>query len=289
MGTPEAVKSLPATEGAASASAETDAQDESRGPSRGVTSVGARRKTIRRRDAFYRRALAIADLAAITLAVLGAVAVGGGSLSPLGLLVPPVFVGVVKAMGLYDRDEHLLHKSTLDEVPGLFGIATLAVLLLSLTQDAFVDGGLDGAQVVYVWLALFLSLVCLRALARAAAGSFVPVERCLLVGHANEAEYVREKLMLSPAVKAELVGVVEPVETPGEGPPQPPSDLGATVETHDIERVILATGASTRDELLYTIRELKTFGVKVSAFPKLPVWPARRSSWTTSMGSPCLE
>jgi len=268
MGSREALKSVPASESVASAPTKPDRRGESREDSRSGTPVSARRKTIRRRDAFYRRSLAIADMAAITLAVLAAVAVGGGSLSPLGLLVPPIFVGVVKAMGLYDRDEHLLHKSTLDEVPGLFGIAALAVLLLSLAESVFVQGEFGRAQVVYAWVALFLLLVCLRALARAAAGSFVPVERCLLVGHATEADYVREKLMLSPAVKAELIGIVEPVETVGDGPPQPPSDLGATVEAHDIERVILATGASTRDELLYTIRELKMFGVKVSVLPE---------------------
>ncbi len=238
-------------------------------PATDATSGPSRRAISRKRDALFRRSLALADMAAVVVAVVGTVVVGeGDSLATTAIAVPLVFVAVVKAMGLYDRDEHLLHKSTLDEVPALFGIATLAVLLLWLANGSFVDGEIDRLQVLFMWLSLFLLLVCLRALARATASRLTPVERCLLVGDANTASYLHEKLRISQTVKAELVGVVPPVIGSPERPPEPPPDLGAIVDEHRIERVILATGPRGRDELLYTVRELKSYGVKVSVLPE---------------------
>ena len=101
---------------------------------------------------------------------------------------------------------------------------------------------------------LFVLLVCLRALARVLAGWLAPTERCLLVGDRAAGAFVREKLALSPSVKAELVGVVPPVQghradpTSRGGPSCRPSSP-AILEVHRIDRVILAdrgAAAATR-------------------------------------------
>jgi exopolysaccharide biosynthesis polyprenyl glycosylphosphotransferase len=229
-----------------------------------------RREVSRRRDALFRRSLACADVAALAVAVAGAVAIGPSHrLLPAAAAVPIIFVFIVKAMGLYDRDEHLLHKSTLDEVPAIFSIASLAVLLLFLGGDLFIQGDLDRGQVLFAWVALFFSDVSLRALARTIATARAPVERCLLVGDPVAAEHIREKLALSGAVKAQLVGVVAPAERGPEGTPLPPADLSRVVDEHAIERVILATDTESQENLLYTIRELKVSGVKVSVLPEV--------------------
>ncbi len=117
---------------------------------------------------------------------------------------------------------------------------------------------------------MFVMLVCLRALARVFAGWLVPAERCLLVGDRAAGAFVREKLVLSPSVKAELVGVVPAVETADggeDGRTELPPDLAEILEVHRIDRVILATATPGRDALLFVIRELKALGVKVSVFP----------------------
>ena len=44
-------------------------------------------------------------------------------------------------IGLYDRDENLLHKTTLDEVPAIFQVATLYALLLLLLEGVFLQVG----------------------------------------------------------------------------------------------------------------------------------------------------
>ena len=64
---------------------------------------------------------------ALTVAVL---AIGESRLAAAVALAPPAFVGLAKALGLYDRDQRLLHRSAIDEVPALFGLATLTTLLV---------------------------------------------------------------------------------------------------------------------------------------------------------------
>ena len=234
----------------------------------------ARREVIRRRDALFRRALAVADMTAVAVALaLSAVVLGDDSLNVAAILVPLGFVLVVKALGLYDRDEHLLHRATLDEVPALFGIATLAALLLWLANGVFIDGELGRRQVLGTWVVLFLLTICLRSLARSLALRLAPVERCLLVGDAGTAAYLRDNLAVSTSVKAELVGVLGPDEQSildaEAGSWRPiPEGLGPALAEHEVDRVILATGPRGRDEVLYIIRELKEYGVKVSVLPE---------------------
>ncbi len=75
-----------------------------------------------RRDALFRRLLAVADVIAIVGAFGLTVALSQRSVqltweSMVG--VPILLVGA-KLLGLYDRDETLLRKTTLDEAPKLF-------------------------------------------------------------------------------------------------------------------------------------------------------------------------
>ena len=71
----------------------------------------------------------------------------------------PLVIVVSKLTGLYDRDEHLLRKTTLDEVPALFSVATLYALLIFLAGDLILDGHFGRDQAVGVWALLFASMV----------------------------------------------------------------------------------------------------------------------------------
>lgn len=228
------------------------------------------RKTIRRRDAIFRCSLGIADMGAVAVALtFSALVAGDDRLALATLAVPPLFVLVVKAMGLYDRDEYLLNKTTLDEAPALFGIATLAALLLWLSSDLLIDGELGRRQVLGTWTLLFALMIGGRALARYCAGRLTPAERCLLVGDPEVAEELREKLAVGQLINAGLVGVVSPNRRSdgdsGESEMFP--ELGRTVVSQEVDRVIIAADSDGADELLYTIRELKSCGVKVSVLP----------------------
>ena len=92
---------------------------------------GRLRDATYRRDAIYRRTLALADVASAAIAVLiGVPILGEDALNPVALLALPLVLVVGKVTGLYDRDEHLIRKTTLDEVPALFWVATLYALLI---------------------------------------------------------------------------------------------------------------------------------------------------------------
>ena len=82
------------------------------------------------RESLFRRALLAADVVAIVGAFVVLAAVSGKALqltwvSVCGLLT---LLLSAKMLGLYDRDDVLLHKTTLDEAPKLFQVATLGAL-----------------------------------------------------------------------------------------------------------------------------------------------------------------
>ncbi len=235
-----------------------------------ANALESRSRAVLRRDSWFRRSLAAADMAAVTVGlVLSAAILGNDRLMLAALAVPLLFVGVAKVMGLYDRDEHLLHRTTLDELPSLFALATTSTLLLWLADGLVVDGALARRQILGTWLLLFLLLVTLRALARWWAGATSSVERVLFVGDARGAEVLREKLASSSAVNAELVGWL-PVQARRKDDPH--RDGGSlldrvrhVVAVRGVERVILGPGSS--EEMMDAIRQIKGHGVKVSVMP----------------------
>ena len=95
---------------------------------------------------------------AATLAILLGVSVlGADSLNLPGLLAVSLILLVSKVSGLYDRDEHLLHKSTIDEIPTLFSVATLSGFVIYLAGDVIVDGEMGRDQAAGLWALLLCS------------------------------------------------------------------------------------------------------------------------------------
>ena len=70
---------------------------------------------------------------------------------------------LAKVAGLYDRDELVLDKSTLEEAPKLFHAATLYALLVWLGESYFVTGVLGPLQVLGIWGLLFACSVVGRS------------------------------------------------------------------------------------------------------------------------------
>ena len=168
---------------------------------------GDLRATTYRRDAVYRRALALADVASAGIAVLiGVPILGADALNPVALLALPLVLVVGKVTGLYDRDEHVIRKTTLDEVPTLFWVSTLYALLTWLGGELIVDGHFGRDQAVGVWALLFASMVATRALARLLAGGLSGEERCLVLGDAATADWIARRFDEAPGLKALVVG-----------------------------------------------------------------------------------
>ena len=240
-----------------------------------------RRERIRHRDALHRRALAVSDALAVALTLVVATAVvGQDSLTPS---VAGALVGVIllmKIAGLYDRDEHMLHKTTLDEIPALFQVATLSALLLWLAGDLVAHGQLGRRQIFGIWMLLFVLLVVGRALARFFARRITPAERCLVLGDQDAAELFRGKLGINASVGATYVGWV-PLEVAaadgGGRAPLLPADLDRILAQEQVDRLVVAPGRLDPDALMHFVHELRSADVAVSVLPATPPVPGSSS------------
>jgi exopolysaccharide biosynthesis polyprenyl glycosylphosphotransferase len=239
----------------------------------GVVSPPVRAPAVLRRDAMSRRGLAIADLLASGGAIVAGTVVLGSDGLTAGAPATLLFVlAMSKVIGLYDRDERLIHKTTLDEAPALFTVATLFTLLLWLGAEFWFKGTLGRDQVAGTWILLFVSLVAARVAARRLVKSAAGPERCVIVGDALSAARMRRKLELSISVRAVLVGRVPLAgDHSMDGVPLlgTMESLARMLIEHDIHRVIVAPGAGDSDQILDAIRVVKSLGVKVSVLPRL--------------------
>ena len=129
------------------------------------------------------------------------------------LVTLPLIVVVNKVWALYERDELVLKKSTLDEVPMLLQIAGLFALIVWLFTTASVRPLFEARDVMLIWASTFGGLVLGRSLARTAAGRASSIERCLVVGDEDAIDTVARKLTGS-RVKAAVIA-----DLPFEGGP----------------------------------------------------------------------
>jgi exopolysaccharide biosynthesis polyprenyl glycosylphosphotransferase len=232
---------------------------------------GQRTSTVLRRDARVRRALAVADFAAAGIAIALAIRVEGDRLAPAAFAAPLLVIFLCKLGGLYDRDEHVIRKSTLDQAPELAQVATTYTLVIWLAGDLLVSGGLGKVAIATMWVTLIVTLIACRYLARRAASRSTTPERLLVVGGAEAAERLRSRLERAHSLNAELVGRValDYDDRDEPRPLGPLDDLDYVLRSHGIERVIIAPSARTHDDQLDTIRLVKGLGVKVSVLPRL--------------------
>jgi FlaA1/EpsC-like NDP-sugar epimerase len=228
-----------------------------------------------RRDGLFRRLLLCADVVAIVGAFLLTVSLSHRSvqLTWAGVAAIPILVVGAKLTGLYDRDETLLRKTTLDEAPRLFQLATLCALVAWLTGGLLVHGALDRHEALFLWLSLTGGLILARAVARAVALKLAPAERCLLIGDAVSAETMRSKLTGQGGVKAEVVAHLDldkvsswSTDSFSEVRLAEIRDLAQTLDVH---RAIIAPGSVDGGEMLNLVRTLKAVGVRVSVLPRL--------------------
>jgi exopolysaccharide biosynthesis polyprenyl glycosylphosphotransferase len=242
---------------------------------------GKRRAAIRARRSILRRTLAGADAVSILIAlVAGATGFGPGHVSTgfygalliLGAVV--LLVLLMKSAGLYDRDEHLIRRATLDEVPGLFQVATLGILLIWLLGGWALVGDISRDQLLVMWMLLFVTLVVGRSLARSLATKLAQPERCLVIGDLDAAEALRRKLRLDGSTAAEIVGRIpteQAQDTPSGGTiPMLPPGLYRMLAEKQVHRVILAPGKVDGNALLHLVRELSAMVVSVSVLPATP-------------------
>ncbi len=228
-----------------------------------------------RREWLFRRALLVADVLAILLAFVLTVELSSRSLQLtwMSIVGLPILLVGAKMLGLYDRDEALLHKTTLDEAPKLLEVATLCTLASWLAGGLIVDGELNRHEALFLWLTLAALLMLLRAVARAVALRAAPTERCLFIGNAELAEAIRPKLTAHGGVKAEMVSHLD-LDSVGSWSTDASSsrrlaEIRELARRLDVHRAIVAPESADAGEMLDLMRTLKAIGVRVSVLPRL--------------------
>jgi exopolysaccharide biosynthesis polyprenyl glycosylphosphotransferase len=225
-----------------------------------------------KRDAAFRRSLVLADVLAAITATLVTVLVVGKERSSLATLVTvPLIVLLGKIMGIYDRQESLVRKSTLDEAPDLFQVATLYALITWLVNGVLIVS--NRREFLVNWLVLTVLLVVYRCIARALTRKVTAPERCLVIGDGPTCERVREKLASRAGLHACVVAHV-PIEGLGNERQSldalsKKGDLRALAAAFRVDRIIIAPELADADEVLNVIRAATSLGVKVSVVPRL--------------------
>jgi exopolysaccharide biosynthesis polyprenyl glycosylphosphotransferase len=231
-------------------------------------------RTVLRRDAALRRLLAFADLLASAVGLLLATELAASDRPRWWL--PLAFLFVVplgKVAGLYHRDELLLRKSTLDEIPLLFRFATVYTLLVGLLAPTLMANGLDEEQALVLWGTLLACLVLLRAATRRLFIRFAAAERCMVVGDAPACERIESKLAGSHNIGAEIV-LALPFDT-REGEAAEMAELalagrlGELIASHHLQRIIIAPHDSDADHIRQLVQVSDGLGLHVSIVPRI--------------------
>jgi exopolysaccharide biosynthesis polyprenyl glycosylphosphotransferase len=244
---------------------------------RGHQEVGVR-PAVLRRDALLRRGLAVADLASAFVALLAVInLVDGGlvSLTPGAVLIVPFILLAGKVIGLYDRDQHVLRKTTVDEMPSIFYLSVLYSLAVWLGEAVLFHGLLQRAQVFGLLLTTFVLTAVARLIVRKTAFAVTPPERCIIIGNAADAARIAAKFTEAHSVNATVLGRVSLYGSEAPEPSDAVEKLGEygalahVVAQYDVERAIIAPASDGQEEILDAIRLIKALGVKVSVLPRL--------------------
>jgi exopolysaccharide biosynthesis polyprenyl glycosylphosphotransferase len=220
--------------------------------------------------------LLVADVLALTVALtLSSVifprwpwSLGWGSVAALTVLL----LGA-KLSGLHDRDEALPRKTTLDEAPKIFQLATLCVLITWLTAGLIERETLDPGHILELWLALCCLLILTRTTARLLELRLSPAERCLFIGDESTERAFRSKLHNHAGIDATIVARID-LEDFDDWRIDDDFTNRATEIRHltrvlDIHRAVVATDNVNADGALNLVHIFQAAGVSVSVLPTM--------------------
>jgi exopolysaccharide biosynthesis polyprenyl glycosylphosphotransferase len=224
-----------------------------------------------RRDMVGRLGLVAADMVAVVVSMLivALLPFSEAVFTAWVLAFLPLFALLAKMAGLYDRDQFVLHKTTLDEAPALVAVAAIFALAVEGFQAIQYTGG---SHPLPLWAILTVLLVLARAGARFITVRTTPTERVLVVGDTATTAQVRRKLAGDPGLGAAVVGRVGAAGDPdelGDRVLGAVDELSAVLERHRIERVVVAPTQHGGEDVVDVIRLATGCGVRVAVLPRM--------------------
>ncbi|HWI21694.1 MAG TPA: sugar transferase [Baekduia sp.] len=224
------------------------------------------------RDRRTRRYLALADAASALVALMVSVEVAGrNDLSFAALLGLPLVVLACKLHGLYERDELVVHRTTIDEAPALVRLAAVYTLVVWLFDDVLLTGDLESGQAFVLWGALGGFGLLFRRVARWAIARASASERLLLIGDAGTYARLEEKLT-SSGINAQLVGRMSLQRVSNSSLDEREVDeatLSTLIGELNVHRVLIVPSSRSPEVTHELVRGLKATGVRVSVIPRV--------------------
>ncbi len=226
-------------------------------------------RSARRRELMARAGLVAADIVAVTSSMLIVASISGARFTIWAVLLLPLYTLLAKAGGLYDRDQFVLHKTTLDEAPSLLAVAALFTLMIEGIQALEFTGR---SHPLLLWGLMGALLMIARAAARFVSVRATAAERVLVIGDAAALNLIKRKFADDAALHAEVVGRIEGQASPAEGFERPLGrleDLPEVLEAERVERVIVAPSHEGGDDVVEIVRMATASGVRVTVLPRL--------------------
>jgi exopolysaccharide biosynthesis polyprenyl glycosylphosphotransferase len=230
-------------------------------------------------DRLVRRALVAVDVVALITALAFAellVTPNGAPVQSLALalLTLPLWLGLFKLYGLYDRDGKRISHSTIDDLPHLIHALVLGSLGLWLFTKVALPHRLELLQGASFFFAVLALILTGRTAVRSAVAPRVARDTVLLIGGGRMAEVLLRKIRSHPEYGLDPVGYLAPARSES-GVDRlaylgdPLKDLEVVSREHRVQRVVVLASEVSDEVLIEVVRACSGLGLKVGVVPNL--------------------
>ena len=221
------------------------------------------------RERRLRRSLALADVTALAIALLTSVVLASPDpLTPYALLLFPALIGAIKTLGLYERDDQRIRKTTIEELPQFVQLGALLVLAIWLGDAVFIGGPAGKDQALVLGASFVIAAILGRRTARRLANRNIARERCLFVGDAASFHRLRT-IFDRHALPVDLVSRVAIEDAVGDDESHTAHTVLAMIARAEAHRLVIGPHALTNAKTFELLEAARQAGTRVSLLPDM--------------------
>jgi exopolysaccharide biosynthesis polyprenyl glycosylphosphotransferase len=234
----------------------------------------------RRRPWLITRILQVSDVLGLALAFVVTEHVFGEASGfrdiRIFVLTVPIWIGVAKVSGLYERDQQSTDYGTVDELTSIVHMAVVSAWF-SFTVLWITGVAAPGAQPIFVFSLLSICFLTMGRVVGRVIARRSPryVQSAVILGAGDVGQSVARKFRQHSEYGVDVMGFVD--SEPKERAPGledlrllgRPEDLAEIARVTDVDRVVVAFSRDSHFDLLEVIRNLKGMDVQIDIVPRL--------------------